>query len=77
MPDRVVSNNFFSDSEERIDKNIHPSTRQMVELMCLNKIALLRISFNYENFGTNRESEFDNWPSTYNDTFDTRNIFDM
>ena len=55
---------FFVDSHERVlnVRKIHPNTSQMIELMCLNKIKLLRISFNKPRFGVNRETVFDNWP---------------
>jgi hypothetical protein len=58
---RVHGHGSFT-SEEKIGRNIHPSTRQLIELMCLNKMKLLRISFDKDRYGVDRESSFSNWP---------------
>jgi hypothetical protein len=61
---RVHGHGSFN-TQEKIDKEVHPTTNQMIEFMCLMKMVLMRVSHGSENFGLSRESAFDNWPGRW------------
>lgn len=58
---KYVHNNVL-DAPENITPNVHTSTNQMIELMCLMKMSLMRLSHGIDHFGIDREGAFYDWP---------------